>query len=134
SLAYVTWSDADGGDVWKTDVPASATSSPATPQKLTRIAGHYANPSWSPSGDRLAIIRGSGLEFRGQQPEDENFFEIRWLPSGGGDPAYVTTVDLGEAMKFHPQAFWNSDGTRLYYRKPVEKQKPTDPTQNDLVS
>ena len=47
------------------------------------------------------------------------------LPAGGGDPTYVTTVDLGEAMKFHPQAFWNSDGTRLYYRKPVEKQKPT---------
>jgi len=134
SIAYVTWTDSDGGHVWKIDVPATASSAPAVPQKLTRIAGHYANPSWSPSGDRLAVIRGSGLEFRGQQPEDENFFEIRWLPSNGGEPEYVTTVELGQTMKFHPQAFWSSDGTRLYYRKPVDKKKPTDPLQNDLVS
>ena len=133
-IAYVTWTDSEGGHVWKTRTPASATAPAGSPERLTRTPGHYANPAWSPSSDRLAVIRGSGLEFRGQQPEDENFFEIRWLPASGGDPEYVTTVDLAESMKFHPQAFWNSDGTRLYYRRPVEKLKPTDPTRNDLVS
>ena len=55
--------------------------------RLTRAPGHYANPSWSPKGDRLALIRGSGLEFRGQQPEEENFFEIHWIDAAGGDTA-----------------------------------------------
>jgi Tol biopolymer transport system component/imidazolonepropionase-like amidohydrolase len=127
-VAYVTWTDVEGGHVWKAPVAGG------TPQQLTRSPGHYANPSWSPGGDRLAVIRGSGLEFRGQQPEEENFFEIRWLPASGGDPELVTTVETANAMRFHPQAFWSADGTRLVYRDPVEQAKPTDPVQNDLVS
>jgi Tol biopolymer transport system component/imidazolonepropionase-like amidohydrolase len=129
SIAYVTWSDAEGGHVWK--APAAG----GTPQRLTRGAGHYANPSWSPKGDRLAIMRGSGLEFRGQQPEEETFFEIRWIDANGGDTNLVTTVESSStSMRFHPQGFWSPDGTRIYYRKPVERAKPTDPTHTDLVS
>ena len=129
SIAYVTWTDAEGGHVWKAAVPGGA------PQRLTRTAGHYANPSWSPKGDRLAIVRGSGLEFRGQQPEEETFFEIRWLDANGGDTNLVTTVEsANSSMRFHPQGFWSPDGTRIYFRKPVERPKPTDPLHNDLVS
>jgi len=129
SIAYVTWSDTDGGHVWRAPLEGGA------PQRLTRAPGHYANPSWSPKGDRLAVMRGSGLEFRGQQPEEETFFEIRWLDAGGGDTSLVTTVGNSTAsMRFHPQAFWSPDGSRLYYRKPVERTKPTDPLHNDLVS
>ena len=106
----------------------------APPRQLTRAPGHYANPSWSPKGDRLALIRGSGLEFRGQQPEDENFFEIHWLDANGGDTNLVTTVTTANAMRFHPQAFWAPDGTRLIYRKPVEQTKPDRSLQNDVVS
>ncbi len=127
-IAYVTWTDAEGGHVWK--APATG----GRPLQLTRAPGHYANPSWSPMSDRLAIVRGSGLEFRGQLPEEETFFEIRSLDASGGDTALVTTVQQGNAMRFHPQAFWSPDGTRLYYRKPVERTKPTDPLHNDLVS
>jgi Tol biopolymer transport system component/imidazolonepropionase-like amidohydrolase len=128
SIAYVTWTDSEGGHVWK----APLTGGP--PQRLTRAPGHYANPSWSPKGDRLAIMRGSGLEFRGQQPEEETFFEIRWIEANGGEASLVTTVELGNSMRFHPQAFWSADGARLYYRKPVQQTKPTDPLHNDLVS
>ncbi|MCI0411358.1 amidohydrolase family protein [bacterium] len=129
-VAYVTWSDQEGGHVWKAPVDASA----GKPQKLTRQAGHYANPAWSPKNDRLLIIQGSGLEFRGRQPEEESFFDIRWLPAEGGDPQFITTVELGDSLRFHPQAFWNQDGTRVFFRDPVERQKPTDPPKNDLVS
>jgi imidazolonepropionase-like amidohydrolase len=128
-IAYVTWTDTEGGHVWK------APSSGGAPQRLTRAPGHYANPSWSPKGDRLAIMRGSGLEFRGQQPEEETFFEIRWLDAGGGDTNLVTTVGSSStSMRFHPQGFWSPDGARIYYRKPVERAKPTDPMHTDLVS
>jgi Tol biopolymer transport system component len=126
-IAYVTWSDAEGGHVWKAAIGG-------TPQRLTRIPGHYANPAWSPQGDRLSLIRGSGLEFRGRQPEDENFFELGWMDAGGGDMHLVTAVKLAESMRFHPQAYWSPDGTRLYFRDPIERKKPTDDPKNDLVS
>lgn len=76
-LAYVTWTDAGGGHVWKAPLPSGPSiqlPAPA-PVQLTRTAGHYANPAWSNKGDRLAVVRGSGLEFRGQQPEEESFLD-----------------------------------------------------------
>jgi imidazolonepropionase-like amidohydrolase len=80
-------------------------------------------------------MRGSGLEFRGQQPEEETFFEIRWLDANGGDTNLVTTVESSStSMRFHPQGFWSADGTRIFYRKPVEREKPSDPMHTDLVS
>ena len=128
-VAYVSWSDADGGQVWK--APASPGSAPV---KLTRAAGHYANPAWSPKGDKIAVLRGSGLEFRGHQPEEEEYFEANVLDATGGDLRPVLLIKLADGMKFHPQVFWNGDGTRLYYRDPVEAKKPTDDPKNDLVS
>jgi Tol biopolymer transport system component/imidazolonepropionase-like amidohydrolase len=129
SIAYVSWSDAEGGHVWK--APAAPN---AVPVRLTKVAGHYANPAWSPKGDRIALLRGSGLEFRGRQPEDEEFFEIVLLDPANGDLQPVTTVKLAQALRFHPQVLWSADGTRLYYRDPVEPKKPTDDPRNDLVA
>ncbi len=129
SIVYVSWSDAEGGDVWK-----AAAAPGATPVRISRAHGHYANPAWSPKGDRIAVLRGSGLEFRGHQPEEEDFFEIGVLDASGGDFRPITAVKLGEGLRFHPEAFWNSDGTRIYYRDPVPAKKPTDDPKNDLVS
>jgi Tol biopolymer transport system component/imidazolonepropionase-like amidohydrolase len=128
-IAYVSWSDAEGGHLWKALAAAGA-----TPVKLTKYPGHYANPAWSPKGDRIAVVRGSGLELRGHQPEEEDFFEIGVIDAAGGEIRPVTTVKLADALRFHPQAFWNGDGTRIYYRDPVEAKKPTDDPKNDLVS
>jgi Tol biopolymer transport system component/imidazolonepropionase-like amidohydrolase len=130
SVAFVSWSDADGGAIWKAPLAATA----STPTRLTTVAAHYANPSWSPNGDRLAIVRGSGLEFRGQQPEEENFFELRWLPSGGGEPELVTTVGQPAGTRYHPATAWSSDGTRLIYARAVELKSPDDDPKVDLVS
>ncbi len=131
SIAYVSWSDADGGAIWKASVGGAAG---AAPQRLTRVPAHYANPEWSPSGDRLVVIRGSGLEFRGQQPEEEELFDIAWLPASGGEPQRVTSVRLADTLKFHPQAFFSADGARIYFRDPIPAKKPTDDPKNDLVS
>jgi Tol biopolymer transport system component/imidazolonepropionase-like amidohydrolase len=127
-VAYVTWSDAGGGHVWKAPLSGGA------PQKLTRVAGHYANPEWSPDGQRLLVVQGSGLEFRGRQPEEEQLFDIRWLPSGGGDTQFITTVKIADTFRFHPQAWWNRDGSRVYYRQYIEPQKQSEDPKNELVS
>jgi Tol biopolymer transport system component/imidazolonepropionase-like amidohydrolase len=129
SIAYVSWSDAEGGHVWRAQAAPGA-----LPVKVTKVPGHYANPAWSPKGDRIALLRGSGLEFRGRQPEEEEFFEIVLLDAATGAMKPVTTVKLASALKFHPQVFWSADGERLYYRDPVEPKKPTDDPKNDLVA
>jgi Tol biopolymer transport system component/imidazolonepropionase-like amidohydrolase len=128
-ITYVSWSDAVGGHVWKTAAgPGSA------PVRLTKSPGHYANPAWSPKGDKIAVLRGSGLEFRGHQPEEEEFFEAGVMDASGGDLQPVLLIKLTNALHFHPQIFWNAEGTRLFFRDPVEPKKPTDDPKNDLVS
>jgi Tol biopolymer transport system component/imidazolonepropionase-like amidohydrolase len=128
-VAYVSWSDAGGGQVWKVPLAPGG-----IPQQLTRQAGHYGNLAWSPDGSRIAVLRGSGLEFRGRQPEHEEYFTIGVLAAAGGELQAVTAIKVADAMKFHPQAFWSADGQRLYYRDPIEPKKPTDDPKADLVS
>jgi Tol biopolymer transport system component/imidazolonepropionase-like amidohydrolase len=128
-ITYVTWSDAVGGQVWKVRAAAGS-----VPTQLTRQAGHYANPVWSPGGERIAVIMGSGQEFRGRQPEDDKYFTLGVLNTGGGELRAVTTVKLPLGVMFHPRAGWSADGARLYFGEPVEANKPTDDPKTDLVS
>lgn len=131
-IAYVTWRDSEGGHVWKAPAPGSGLTS--APQKLTTTPGHYVNPAWSPKSDRLVLVQGTGLEFRGRQPEEERAFWVSWIPADGGEAQIVTAERQGDSLKFHPQAFWNRDGTRIYLREPIEPAKPTDDPKSDLVS
>jgi len=53
-IAYVTWSDTQGGYVWR--VPARG----GEPEKLTTMEGHYEQPAWSPDCRLLAVVRDPG--------------------------------------------------------------------------
>lgn len=131
-IAYVSWSDAGMGHLWKIKAGGGA------PLRLTRTAGHYLNPAWSPKGDRIAVVAGSGAELRAQQPEFDPYYEIRWLPSeppaGGAEPAVVAAVSPGEALRFHPIPAFGPDGERIFFEEQVPPAEPGGPGKVDLVS
>ena len=79
-IAYVSWSDAEGGHVWK----APARRARAGEAHEDRRATTPIRPGRR-RATRSRSLRGSGLEFRGRQPEEEEFFEIVLLDAAGGE-------------------------------------------------
>lgn len=63
-VAYVTWSDTDGGQVWC--VPSRG----GAPQQLTSISGSYYSPSWSPDGKMIVVAKGHNKLGRRDDPGD----------------------------------------------------------------
>ena len=132
-IAFVTWTDRDLGQVVK--VPAEG----GEARRLTRQAGHYINPAWSPKGDRVAIVVGTGAEKRGEQPDDDPYYEIAWVPSAPGPEGAplnrVTAVATVEALRYHPIPAWSPDGGRLFFEEPSPGGgTPDEPPRVDLVS
>lgn len=113
-LAYVSWSDDAGGQIWK--MPARGGASTA----LASIPSQYANPAFSPDGSKIAAIRGSNASFRGGDLGDEGFHDIVWIPSdrakGGNEPPhYVITISARGSSRRMPRLFWNPAGDRVLY-------------------
>jgi Tol biopolymer transport system component/imidazolonepropionase-like amidohydrolase len=132
-LAYVSWTDRDLGHVWK--IPAGG----GTPVRLTRRAGHYVNPAWSPEGKRIVFVAGSGAELRGQQPEFDPYYEIRWVPADpaggeGSEPRLVTAVQPVNALRYHPIATFGPEGERVFFQEAVPPPGPYESGKTDLVS
>jgi Tol biopolymer transport system component len=80
TLAYVTWSN-EGGQLWK--VAAAG----GTPQQLSKSAGVYSNPAWSPDATKIVALRGNAYdrensEFDGGQTANA---DLIWIPADGGD-------------------------------------------------
>jgi len=128
SIAYVTWRDGEGGHVMR--MPAAGGGA----TQLTRVPSQYLNPSWSRDGSKLAFLRGSGTGLRG--PTDLNneiWFELQWMPAGGGEVQGVITVNAQFDASSMPRPQWNVAGDRLYFVEYGED--PTGSAQkNSLVS
>ncbi|HEY4150731.1 MAG TPA: amidohydrolase family protein [Chitinophagaceae bacterium] len=52
-IAYVSWSDTDGGALWKVPVFGGK------PERLTTAKGQYRYPTWSPDGMSIAVVKGA---------------------------------------------------------------------------
>ena len=106
-VAYVTWSDSDGGELWK--IPEVG----GQPVKLSRSAGYYSSPQWSADGNKVVFIMGSKGGFLAGDAADVH--EVRWVSADGG--ASHTVVAL--AGDGYQQPTFNGDGTRVYYMEDV---------------
>ncbi|MFN2564400.1 MAG: amidohydrolase family protein [Gemmatimonadaceae bacterium] len=107
SLAFVSWSDRDGGHIYRVPVDARG----ARPQQLTRVAAYYTRPAWSPDGRRIVAVRAAARDrqeaFGGFTPMLGAQFV--YVPATGGD---VTAIGP-TAGRSWPH-FVASDTNRIY--------------------
>lgn len=108
-IAYVSWSDTEGGHVWR--MPASG----GRPTRLTQVASQYANPSFSGDGSKLVFIRGANAPLRGHNLSSEGSLDIIWMPSAGGEAQFVISIPSRGPASRMPRPRWNATGDRIYY-------------------
>ncbi len=120
-IAWVTWNDDIGGQVWRRSLSGGAATA------VTRSAGQYVNPAFSPDGKKLAYVRGSGATFRDADLGDELWFEIHVAPAEGGGGQYVTSVKNRGANRRSPRPSFSADGERLFF---VDDEPPAKPTES----
>lgn len=131
-IAYTTWTDTAFGHVMV--APAEG----GEPRAVTAIAGRYANPVWSGDGQKLAFLRGGGVEARRGQPEQETYFDVMWAPIEGGEPRHITTTVPSRAhgfpMRYYPVIAFSADGTRVYFSQWSARGKPGETPKATLYS
>jgi Tol biopolymer transport system component/imidazolonepropionase-like amidohydrolase len=106
-VAYITWSDESGGELWK--VAAGG----GTAVKLSSVAGYYSSPQWSPDSSKLVFIMGSKRGFLESDAAD--IHEVRWISADGG-PSHAIVALAGDGYQ---QPTFHGDGTRIYYMEDV---------------
>ena len=118
-VAFVTWSDTDGGHLYR--VPADL-SSPA--QRLSATASFYSDPVYTPDGARIVAVRGP----RSERQED-------FSPSGrGGQPLELVALPAegGAVATIAPyrgpgRAHFGKDPGRLFVWEVQTRPSPTGP-------
>jgi len=81
-LAFVSWSDAEGGHIWRISADGRG-----QPRRLTGQAALYRDLAWSPDAARIVALRSSARDVQ----ENRGGFggglaqEIIWVPAAGGE-------------------------------------------------
>jgi Tol biopolymer transport system component/imidazolonepropionase-like amidohydrolase len=91
-VAYVTWHDVEGGQLWR--VPVNG----GRPAPLMKRRGVYRHPVWSPDGSRLAVVREEEQPNRSQARQIAG--EVYVLPAAGGAPRRVAGTQAEDVPAF----------------------------------
>lgn len=118
-IAFTTWDADSSGALWKVPVDPDRRRDPV---RLTELPGQYANPAWSPAGDRIAFVRGSGRAVRGNDLSDEFYLEIAWIGADGDSVRTVATTENRGPNRRMPRITWGRDrseasGTRIFFHE-----------------
>ncbi|MGH7506497.1 MAG: amidohydrolase family protein, partial [Longimicrobiales bacterium] len=113
-VAYVTWNDSVGGDIYRIRVDGDR-----QPERLTPVSAFYDKLSYSRDGSRLVAVRGSKMH-RMRMLEDFGRhggaaeLEYVWLPADGGEPNRITWVGLGNTQEGRNAPHFGPDPERVY--------------------
>jgi len=113
-VAYVTWNDVRGGDIYRVRADGSG-----SPQRLTSVPAFFDKLTYSKDGTRLIAVRGSKMhrmrmleDFGGHSAFAE--LEYVWLPADGGAPVRIAWVASGATEQGRNQPHVGPDPDRLY--------------------
>ncbi len=113
-IAFVTWSDSAGGDIWRVRADGRG-----GPERLTEISRFYDRLMWSADGNRLVAVQGS-KQHRMRTLEDFGRhsgaaeLEYVWLPADGGETTRITWVGSGATQEGRNAPHVGPDPDRVY--------------------
>jgi Tol biopolymer transport system component len=113
-VAYVTWNDSIGGDIWRVRSDGGG-----APERLTTRSRFYEELAWSSDGTRIAAIQGSKnnrmrtLEDFGRHGGAAEL-EYVWLPAEGGETTRITWVGQGATQQARNAPHVGPDPDRVY--------------------
>ncbi len=113
-IAYVTWSDEVGGDIYRVRADGSG-----QPERLTPQSAFFDKITYSRDGARIIAVRGSKMhrmrtleDFGNHSGSAE--LEYVWLPVAGGDPVQVAWVASGATQQGRNAPHVGPDPDRIY--------------------
>jgi len=121
-IAFVSWDDEEGGALRVVSARGGRS------KRVTRTAAKYANPSFSPDGKEVVLLRGSGSHRRGGELAWELWSDIVLVDLKSGVESVVTSTGgkRGARPRFSP------DGKRILF--PESKGQGRDAAKGVLLS
>jgi Tol biopolymer transport system component len=101
-IAYVSWSDTNGGGLWKVSTTGGR------PQKLSKSPGLYYGPVWSPDGGKIAVIAGKP-KLGGNYHYGKGWIQI--IDSNG-----QLNKNINDEVDVYNKLNFSEDGTLLIYQ------------------
>jgi len=98
SIAFTTVDSLNRGALWRIAVTDGETG--GAPERLTREAGEYMNPSWTPDGREIVVARGGGASARGSTIRRSGWFDVvRVAASGINATGAETDIDIAQTTR-----------------------------------
>lgn len=113
-IAYATWNDSAGGDIWRISADGGG-----EPERLTPTSAFFDRVAYNGDGTRILAVRGSKMhrmrtleDFGRHNPAAE--LEYVWLPSEGGEPSRIVWVGSGATQEGRNAPHPGPDPDRVY--------------------
>ena len=113
-IAYVTWNDSLGGDIYRVRSDGSG-----QPERLTPVSAFYDKLAYARDGSRILAVHGSKMH-RMRMLEDFGShsstaeLEYVWLPAEGGAPTRIAWVGQGATQQGRNTPHVGPDPDRIY--------------------
>jgi Tol biopolymer transport system component len=112
-LAYVTWTDTAGGNIYRVRADGSTAA-----ERLTPLAAYYDKIAYTKDGARLMAVRGSRYSRMRQFEDFGNLnnaeLEYVWLPANGGNVTRIAWAGSGQSEQGRNAPHVGPDSARLY--------------------